>query len=422
MPAKCLSAVSVNLRAALPEELDPYHTIDCYDQLTNKVVPMHPSKIGCTASDNDTELNGSTNEAPVIASSTFPLLNLSTGQVPAGVDTSMKPQADKSLQQVPVQPITLTHKYQENKHSKKHSEPSGSRSHSNSPSSGNSSSDESVLGIPLSGKSVSATTGITTPSGTSPLATHPMLNAIEAACGLPTIPQPFPMMFNPTTFTTNGAHLPFMYPSMPPFGIGSPLQQFPIVQQGNPNQFMMVGCPTFMWPPSSNVTTTGFNFMMPNSSVSQTPPSSSLQENSQTRKRCTPPPVVDRSSQVTSTVPEPSPKRARPDTESTSSNSQLPTLSSATISNLPVATIARHSNIPSKEMNASHKPITNDGSSSESEMKDIDDSESEDDMVTCSQPAPIEGTNNLPPCKLNENFVALLWCLKFFVVYVLLAV
>jgi len=417
-PAKYLSVVSGKHRAGLPEELDPYYTIECYDQLTNKVVPMHANMIGCTASAGDTELDGSAHEVPVIASSTSPLLSLSTAQVPAGVDTSMKSQADKSSPKVPIQQIMLTHKYQESKHSrhpKKHSDvssPSGSRSHSNSPSSGNNSGDVSVVGTPSSAKSVSATTEVTTPAGRSPLATHPMLNAaaVAAAAGLPTIhqPFPFPIMFNPTfTPTTPGTQLPFVYPSMTPLGIGSPLsalQPFPMLQQGHPNQLMMVDCPTFVWPPTSKVAATGFNFMMPNSSVLQTPPSSALQENSQTRKRCTPPPVVEGNSQVTSTVAEPSPKKARPEILSSSVLPQVATLNSATLSTIPVATITRHSNIPSQEMNTGHQPITDDGSSSESDIKDNGDSESEDDMVTCPQePAPIEGTNNLPPCKSNCN-------------------
>ena len=419
-PVKYLSVVSGKHRAGLPEELDPYHNIECYDRLTNKVVPMHASMLGCTASASDTELNRSTQEVPILASSASPLLSSSAVQATVSLGTSMKPQPDNSPK-VPIQPITLTHKYQENKHSrqpKKHSDtssPSGSRSHSNSPSNGNSTGDVSVVGIPSSAKSVSATTEVTTPAGRSPLATHSMLNAaIAAAAGLPAIPQPFPLpiMFHPTfTPTTPGTQLPFVYPSLTPLGMSSPLpalQQFQMLQQSHPNHYMMVDCPTFMWPPSSKVAGTGFNFMMPNSSVLQTPPSSALQENSLTRKRCTPPPIVEGNSQVASTIPEPSPKKARPDFSSTSSSSHFPqvtTLSSATLSTIPAASITRHSNIPivSQEMDTSHKLITDDGSSSESEMKDNGDSDSEDDVVTCPQePAPIEGTNNLPPCKSTK--------------------
>ena len=423
---KYLSVVSGKLRAALPEELDPYHTIECYDQLTNKVVPMHASMIGCTVNASDTELNRSTQEVPVIVSSTSPLLSSSAVQATVGVGTSMKPQPDNSPK-VPIQPITLTHKYQENKHSrqpKKHSDtssPSGSRSHSNSHSKGNSTSDVNVVGIPSSAKSVStSTTEVTTPAGRSPLATHSMLNtAVAAATGLPTFPQqfPLPIMFHPTfTPTISGTQLPFYYPSLTPFGISSPisaLQQFPMLHQSHP---MITDCPTFVWPSSSKVAGTGFNFMMPKSSVLQTPASSAPQESSPSRKRCTPPPVVEENSEVTSTIPEPSPpKKARPNFFSPSSSHlpKLPTLSSATLSTIPAASITRHSKIPitSKEMDTSHKVITDDGSSSESEMKDNDDSDSEDDVVTCPQErAPIEGTNNLPPCKSTKSICGKLFC------------
>ncbi|XP_065883154.1 uncharacterized protein [Dysidea avara] len=422
-PVKYLSVVSGKLRAGLPEELDPYHTIECYERLTNKVIPMHASMIGCTASASDKELNRSTQEVPVIASSVSPLLSSSAVQAAVGIGMSMKPQPDNSPK-VPIQTIKLTHKYQENKHSrqpKKHSDtssPNDSRSHSNSPSNGNSTGDVSVVGIPSSAKNE-----VTTPAGKSPLATHSMFNtAIAAAAGLPAIPQPFPLpiMFHPTfTPTTPGTQLPFVYPSLTPLGMSSPLstlQQFPMLQQSHPNPYMMVDCPTFVWPPSSKVAGAGFSFMMPNSSVLQTPPSSALQENSnsQTRKRCTPPPVVEGNSQVTPIIPEPSPKKARPDFASTSSSSHLPqvtTLSSATLSTIPAASITRHSNIPivSQEMDTIHKLITDDGSSSESEMKDNGDSDSEDDVVTCPQePAPIEGTNNLPPFP-NGRGVVQLW-------------
>jgi len=157
--------------------------------------------------------------------------------------------------------------------------------------------------------------------------------------------------------------------------------------------------------------------MIPNSSVLQTSPSSVLQENSQTRKSCTPPPAVERNSQVTSTISEQSPKKARPEIASTSIRNCLP---QATISNsatststiIPAASITKYNTIPiaSQELDTIHKSITDDGSSSESEMKDNGNSDSEDDVVTSPQePIPIEGTNNLPPCKsaklLNEKTV-----------------
>jgi len=294
------------------------------------------------------------------------------------------------------------------------SSPSGSRSHGDSPRNSNSTGDVSVVEISPIAKSVSATTEVTTPTGRLPLATHSMLNAAVAATTvLPAIRPPFPLpvMFHPTfTPTIPGTQLPFVYPSLTPLGIGSPLsalQQFPMLQQSHPNHYMMVDCPTFVWPPSSKVPTeTGFNFMMPNSSVLQIPPSSALQEN---RKRCTPPPVVEGSSQVTSTIPEPSPKRARPDFVSTSASSRLPqvaTLSSATLSTIPAARITRHNNIPiaSQEIDTCHNSITDDGSSSESEMKDNGDSDLEDDVVACPQDlASIEGTSNLPPCKSTNS-------------------
>jgi len=400
----------------LAKEIDPYHTIKCYDQLTNKVVPMHASMIGCsrgcsTTTTSDTELNGSVHEVPTITLSTSPLLSSSTVQSAVSVGTSMKPQLDKNFLKVPIQPITLTHKYQENKHSrhqKKHndtSSPIGSRSHSNSPSSGNSTGDVSVVGIPSSANSVSTvTTAVTTPAGRSPLATHSMSNA--AVDGLPAMSQPFPLpiKFHHTfTPTTPGTQLPFVYPSLTPLGIGCPLsalQQFPMLQQSHPNHHAMVNCPMFVWPPSSKVATG--NFMMPNSSMLQTPPSS-VQGNSQTRKRCTAPLVLEGNSEVTSTIPEPTLKKARPDFVSTSASCCLPkvaTLNTATMSTIAAASITRHNNIASQEMYTIHKSITDDGSSSESEVKDNGDSDSEDDVVTCSQePAPAEGTTNLPPCK-----------------------
>jgi len=394
-----LSLVPGKHRAGLPDGIDSYHTIECYDRITNKV---HASKTSTSDTEPRTELHGTVNEVP----------DLSTAV------TSFKPQ------KVSIQPITLTHKYQENKHSRypkkriaKHndtSSSSGSRSHGDSPSSGNSTGDLNVVGISSSAKSVSATTEVTTLARRSPLATHSMLNATVAS--LPAIPQPFPLpiMFHPTfTPTTPGIQLPFVYPSLIPFGISSPLsalQQFSMLQQSHPNHYTMVDCPTFVWPPSSKVPTgTGFNFMMPNSSVLQTPPSSALQEDSQTRKRCTPPPVVDGDSQATSNIPEPSPKKARPDFVSTSASNCLPkvtNLNSATLSTIPAASITRHNKIPiaHHEMDTSHNSITDDGSNSESEMKDNGDSDSEDDVVTCPQePASIEGTSNLPPCK-SANF------------------
>ena len=270
------------------------------------------------------------------------------------------------------------------------------------------------MGILSSDKGVSATTEVTTPAGKSPLATHFMLNAAvaAAAAGLPAIPQPFPLpiMFHPTfPPTTPGIQLPFVYPSLTPLGISSPLsalQQFPMLQQSHPNHYMMVNCPTFVWPPSSKFATrTGFNFMMPNSLGLQTPQSNAPKEN---RKRCTPPPVVEGSSQVTSTIPEPSPKRARPDFVSTSASSSSPqvaTMSSATLSTISAARITRHNNIfIAKEIDTCHNSITNDGSSSEPEMKDNGDSDLEDDVVTCPQElASIEGTSNLPPCKSKNS-------------------
>jgi len=387
----------------LPKEIDPYHTIKCYDQLTNKVVPMHASMIGCstttttTTTTSDTELT--------ITSSTSPLLSSSTVQSAVSVGTSMKPQLEKNSLKVPIQPIILTHKYQENKHSrhpKKHSDtssPIASRSLSNSPSSDNSTGDVSVVGIPSSANSVSTvTTAVNTPAGRSPLATHSMLNA--AVAGLPAMPQPFPLpiMFHHTfTPTTPGTQLPFVYPSLTPLGIGCPLsalQQFPILQQNHPNHHAMVNCPMFVWPPSSKG-----NFMMPNSSMLQTPPSSA-QGNSQTRKRCTAPLVLEGNSEVTSTIPEPSLKKARPDFSASCCLPKVATLNTATMSTIAAASITRHNNFASQEMYTIHKSITDDGSSSESEMKNNGDSDSEDDVVTCSQePAPVEGTNNLPPCK-----------------------
>ena len=414
-PVKYLSVVN---RIGLPKELDPSHTIECYDRLTNKVVPMHEGMIGwhgCTASTIDTELNGGAHKVPVIATSANPLLNSSTAQATVGMGMSMKPQPDNSPK-VPIQPITLTHKYQENKHSrqpKKYSDtssPSGSRSHSNSPSNGNSTGNVNVVG---SAKSVSTPTEVTTLAGRSSLATHLMLNTpIAAVAGLPATPQPFslPIMFHPTfTPTKPGIQLPFVYPSLRPLGISSPLsalQQYPMLQQNHPNHYTMTNRPTFVWPPSGKVAGTGFNFMIPNSSVLQEPPRSVHQENSSTRKRCTSTPVIEKSLKVTSTVPEPSPpKKTRPDFLLTSSSSHLShvsTMSSATLSTIPAASITRHSNIPivSQEMDSSQKLITDDGSSSESKMKCNVDSESEDDMVTFPQErAPIEGSNNLPPCK-----------------------
>ena len=391
VPAKYLSVVSGKLITGLPEELNPYHTIECYDQLTNKVVPMHASTIGCTASTNDTELNKSIYDVPVIGLSTSPLLSSSTVQAAVNAKISVMPQPEKNF---PIQPITLTHKYQENNylvHSKKQndtSSPIGNRPHSNIPSSDNSAGEVNVMGISSNAKNVSVTT---TPTGRPPLTTHDT----TAAASLPAIPQPLPLpvMFHPTfTPTIPGTQLPFVYPSLTPFGISSPysaLPQFPVLPHSHLNHYTMVDYPTFPWPSHSKV-----------AKSLQTP---TLQGNPQTRKRCTPSPVVEGNSEVTSTIQEPStPKKTRPDCFSTRINSHL-ALNSATLTSttIPAATITRYNNIPvtCKEMDTSHK---DDGSSSESEMNDSGDSDFEDDMdmVTYSkEPAPIEGTYNLPPCK-----------------------
>jgi len=202
-------------------------------------------------------------------------------------------------------------------------------------------------------------------------------------------------MFHPTfTPAIPGTQLPFVYPSLTPFGISSrfsALPQFPLLPQSHLNRYTMVNYPTFPWPSHSSLATS-----------LQTP---TLQGNPQTRKRCTPPPVVEGNSEVTSTIPEPStPKKTRPDCFSTSINSHLP-LNSATSTSttIPATSITRYDNIPDtyKEMDTSHK---DDGSSSESEMNDNGDSDSDfeddTDMVAYSkEPAPIEGTYNLPPCK-----------------------
>jgi len=393
----CLSVVSGKLIAGLPEELaDSFHTIECYDRLTNKVVPVHASMAGCTTSTSDTELNGSVNEMSTITS---PLLNSSIVQSAVSVGASVKPQLDKNSPKVPIQPITLTHKYQENNflmHPKKHGDmptPSKNRSLSNSASSG----DGNVVS---SAKSVStATTEIKAPVRESPLVTHPMSNSAgSAAAGLPMIPQsfPLPVMFHPAF--TPGTQIPFVYHSLTPYGISSPfsaLQQYPMFPQTYLNH---CNYPTYPWSPSSKVAErTGLNFPMPNILVSQ---KHTLQENSQIRKRHTPPPVVEANSEVTSTIPEPStPKKAKPDC-STSRNLATLNCAALTTTIVPVAGVTRHNH---QEMDSNY---TDDGSSSESEMNDISDSDFEDDMVTCSEePAPTEGTYNLPPCKQTKSII-----------------
>lgn len=433
-PAKYLSIVSGKHRAGLPEELDPYLPIECYDQLTKKLVPMHTSMIG-----NEIELNlsgasqhegSATTASPKAAS---PLLNCSTVQslsLPASMMPSTvgnKSQPEKSPTKISIQPITLTHKYQENKQArqaKRLTEPSlsGSKSSSESPSESNN--DLSSITPPTSKILSAGNNEIMTPVLKSPLASHPMLNAVNlaaAAVSLPTVvPQPFslPIMFNPTfTPTTPGTQLPFVYPSaLTPLGMSSPLsalQQFPMLSQAHPNQLMMMDCSTFVWPQCSKVTTggSGFNFMFPQgSSVLQTPPGSAIQEKVQSRKRCTPPPpaTVDGLAQASNVGTETSPKKPRADfvPPSNSPLSQVATpLSHASFAPLTTATTtatltpkpeAHPAVIQTGESN------NNNDSGSESESKDNADSDSEDDVVTCLQePAPIEGTNNLPPCKLN---------------------
>lgn len=436
-PAKYLSVVSGKHRAGLPEELDPYLSIECYDQVAKKLVPMHAvSMIGNEA---ELSMNGTpqyevqaTNTSPKAAS---PLLNSSTAQslsIPASIMAPMvgnKSQPEKSPTKVSIQPITLTHKYQENKQArqtKRFTELScGSRSNSDSFSGGNN--DLSTL-APSATKILPGNTETVTPVLKSPLPAHTMLNAANlaaaataaAAASLPTaIPQPFslPIMFHPTfTPTTPGTQLPFVYPSaLTPLGIGSPLsafQQFPMLSQAHPNQYMMVDCPTFVWPPCSKVTGgSGFNFMMPGSSVLQTPPSSAIQEKVQNRKRCTPPPTatVDGNTQASNFGTESSPKKARPDfiPSSNSPLSQVITpLSNTsfvplTTSTTPTTTSTTIAAKPEANCGVIQTDENNNDSGSESESKDNGDSDSEDDVVTCLQePAPIEGTNNLPPCKL----------------------
>ena len=432
-PAKYLSIVSGKHRAGLPEELDPYLSIECYDQLTKKLVPMHASMIGSEAelSLNDT----SQREGPATISTSpkaaSPLLSSSTAQslsIPASLMPTMigsKFQPEKSpTKTVSIQPITLTHKYQENKQArqaKRLTEPSlsGSKSSSESPN-GGSNNDLSTIAAPTT-KIVPGSTDIMTPVLKSPLPTHTMLNAANlaaaaaaAAASLPTpIPQPFslPIMFHPTfTPTTPGTQLPFVYPSaLTPLGMNSPLSalhQFPMLSQAHANQYMMVDCPTFVWPPCSKVAAggSGFNFMMPSSSsVLQTPPSSAIQEKTHNRKRCTPPPAtVDGYVQASNFITETSPKKPRADfiPSSNCPLSQVMTpLSNTTFAPLTATTTtAAVASRPEAHCGASQ---TADESGSDSDSKDNADSDSEDDVVTCLQePAPIEGTNNLPPCKL----------------------
>lgn len=421
-PAKYLSIVSGKHRAGLPEELDPYLSIECYDQLTKKIVPVHAGMIG-----NETELNGpSPLEEPASVSTSSkeasPLLNSSVApplSMPASVMSSMagsKSQPEKSPTKISIQPITLTHKYQENKQArqaKRFVEPSlSSKSSTDSPS-GGSSNDLSVTTPPAT-KVLSGSTETVTPVLKSPLPAHTMLNAANfaaaaaAAAGLPTaIPQPFPLpiMFHPTfTPTTPGTQLPFVYPSaLTPLGISSPLsalQQFPMLSQAQLNQYMMVDCPTFVWPPSSKVTTgSGFNFMMPGSSVLQTPPSSAIQEKVN-RKRCTPPPAtaVDGHMQASGFGMESSPKKIRPDFIPSNSSPLSQVITPLTTTFAPSLTTS----VLTAKSDTIQTGENNNDSGSDSEFKDNGDSDSEDDVVTCLQePAPIEGTNNLPPCKLQ---------------------
>ena len=347
-----------------------------------------------------------------------------------------KLQPEKSPTKLSIQPITLTHKYQENKQArqaKKFTEStlSGNKSSSESPS-GGSSNDLSTTALPTT-KVLTGNTEIVTPVLNSPLPTHTMLNAANlaaaanlagaaaaaAAVSLPTaLPQPFslPIMFHPTfTPTTPGTQLPFVYPSaLTPLGMNSPLsalQQFPMLSQTHPNQYMMVDCPTFVWPPCSKVTAggSGFNFMMPSgSSVLQTPPSSAIQDKTLNRKRCTPPPAIADGQHAQATTnfgTESSPKKPRVDFAPSSNcplSQVMTTLNSTSFAPLATTTTTV---LPLKpEPHCGMAVQTGESASesvSESESKDNADSDSEDDVVTCLQePAPIEGTNNLPPCKL----------------------
>ena len=437
-PAKYLSIVSGKHRAGLPEELDPYLSIECYDQLTKKLVPMHAS-MHMIASEAEMNFNGASQHGGTVVSASpkaaSPLLNSSAVQslsIPASIISPVagsKSQPEKSPTKLPIQPITLTHKYQENKQArqaKKYTEPSlgGSKSSSESPS-GGSNNDLSTITPPTT-KALSGNSEIMTPVLKSPLpAAHTMLNAANlavaaAAAGvsLPTaIPQPFslPIMFHPTfTPTTPGTQLPFVYPSaLTPLGMNSPLsalQQFPMLSQAaHPNQYMMVDCPTFVWPPCSKIATggSGFNFMMPpNSSVLQTPPSSAIQEKVQNRKRSTPPPAaVDGHAQAPNFGIETSPKKPRTDSIPSSNCPLSQVLTPLSFTSLTTTTTTTATPVTVKP--DAHSGIiqtgdtSNNESGSESESKDNADSDSEDDVVTCLQePAPIEGTNNLPPCKL----------------------
>ena len=433
-PAKYLSIVSGKHRAGLPEELDPYLSIECYDQLTKKLVPMHATMIGSEA---ELSLNGSPQrEGPATISTSpkaaSPLLSSSTAQslsIPASLMPTMvgsKFQPEKSPTKVAIQPITLTHKYQENKQARqaKRLSESCSKSSSESPS-GGSNNDLSTVAVPTT-KVVSGSTETMTPVLKSPLPAHTMLNAANlaaaaaaaAAVSLPTaIPQPFslPIMFHPTfTPTTPGTQLPFVYPSaLTPLGMNSPLsalQQFPMLSQAHPNQYMMVDCPaTFVWPPCSKVAAggSGFNFMMPSGSPSvlQTPPSSAIQEKTHNRKRCTPPPAtVDGHAQAPNFITETSPKKPRAEfiPSSNCPLSQVMTqLTNSTFA--PLTTTTTTAAVAGRPEVYSQTADHSNESGSDSDSKDNGESDSEDDVVTCQlqqEPAPIEGTNNLPPCKL----------------------
>ena len=117
------------------------------------------------------------------------------------------------------------------------------------------------------------------------------------------------------------------------------------------------------------------------------------------------PATVDGNAQASNFGTESSPKKARPDfiPSNNSPLSQVMTpLSNTTF--VPLTTTATTTTLTAKlEANCGTIQVgeNNNDSGSESESKDNADSDSEDDVVTCLQdPAPIEGTNNLPPCKL----------------------
>ena len=437
---KYLTIVSGKHRARLPEELNPTHSIECYDQLTKQVVPMHTNMIDyddipslniAEQPEGNTDIRTSLKAATPLSncwSTAQPLPKLAS-LIPAMFASELQP--EKKPTKIPIQPFTITHKSEGNmlkqsRPTKRFNESlsSGSKLSNDGPNGG--SNGDLCTTVPITIKSSTASTErINTPALKSPLiAAHTMLNAENLASAVAaagavslsnSIPQPFslPTMYHPTPFTltTPRNQLPFVNPSaLIPLGLNSPLsalQQFSILSQAYPIQDMIVDCQTFAWSLSSKgaARSSYFNFMMPmGSTMLQTPPTSDIQEKPQSVKRCVPLPT-DMHMDVSNLFTEFSAKKPGMADFMPSSNSLLSQVMmplNNTYSPLITATTTQCVDVmtgrPDAHNNRTDDSVNQSGSNSKS--KNNRDCDSENYVVTCLQKlAPIESTKNLPPCK-----------------------